>query len=106
MLAVHSPRTFPDMQNPANLNTEPRQPGLLLSGSLLCESLLPGSLLPRHFLLGGLLLSLLCSCGNRGPLYLPAKDQEVVISQPATETESEQTTISDEDDSTDDESGQ
>ena len=101
MLAVHSPRTFPDMQNPANLNTEPRQPGLLLSGSLL-----PGSLLPRHFLIGGLLLSLLCSCGNRGPLYLPAKDQEVVISQPATETESEPTTISDEDDSTDDESGQ
>jgi predicted small lipoprotein YifL len=101
MLAVHSPRTFPDMQNPANLNTEPKQPGLLLSGSLL-----PDSLLPRHFLIGGLMLSLLCSCGNRGPLYLPAKDQDVVISQPATETESEQTTISDEDDSTDDESGQ
>jgi predicted small lipoprotein YifL len=101
MLAVHSPRTFPDMQNPANLNTEPKQPGLLLSGSLL-----PDFLLPRHFLIGGLMLSLLCSCGNRGALYLPAKDQDIVISQPATETESEQTTISDEDDSTDDESGQ
>lgn len=83
------------MQHPVNLNAEIK---------------LPQSLRPGLILIGSLALFLLCSCGNRGPLYLPANDQEAVISQPAPETPSEtmadRIPDSDEDDSTDGDSGQ